>query len=327
MEQYSYEILSTYGEGTFGVVYKARQKPSKKLVAIKKSIEVRYERPVHERVENECRVLDILKHENIISLIPCDETSRRLSPTLSRFNVQLGINSLIFPFCPFTLRTLLDEYTLSLSEIKSCIWMILNGVTHIHECKVIHRDLSPKNILISDSGVIKIGDFDDAWIESNSNNEKRGEMRFEIGTRIYRAPELLFSSGNYSYAVDLWSLGCIFAEFFTENVGYPLFDGGSDIEQLCKIFRILGVVNELNWPEVIEFPDYGKFKFVESDSVGLTIKHLPHANKEIIDFIAKFLRYPMNGRMIAQEALQDPLFKSDDFSKFYINISSLQKKK
>ncbi|CAG8767078.1 15580_t:CDS:1, partial [Funneliformis caledonium] len=64
MEQYSYEILSTYGEGTFGVVYKARQKPSKKLVAIKKSIEVRYERPVHERVENECRVLDILKHEN-----------------------------------------------------------------------------------------------------------------------------------------------------------------------------------------------------------------------------------------------------------------------
>jgi serine/threonine protein kinase len=82
------------------------------------------------------------------------------------------------------LRTLLDEYKLTLSEIKSCIWMILNGVAYIHECKIIHRDLSPKNILISDSGVIKIADFDDAWMESDSGNEKRGKMRFEIGTRF-----------------------------------------------------------------------------------------------------------------------------------------------
>jgi serine/threonine protein kinase len=65
MEQYSYEILTTYGEGTFGVVYKAIQKPSGKLVAIKKSIEVRYERPARERLENERRVLNKVKHENV----------------------------------------------------------------------------------------------------------------------------------------------------------------------------------------------------------------------------------------------------------------------
>jgi serine/threonine protein kinase len=65
MEQHSYEILTTYGEGTFGVVYKARQKPSEELVAIKKSIEVRYERPARERLENERRVLNKVKHENV----------------------------------------------------------------------------------------------------------------------------------------------------------------------------------------------------------------------------------------------------------------------
>jgi len=65
MEQYSYEILSTYGEGTFGIVYKAIQKPSEKLVAIKKSIEVRYERPAYERVENERHILNKVKHENV----------------------------------------------------------------------------------------------------------------------------------------------------------------------------------------------------------------------------------------------------------------------
>ncbi|CAB4385793.1 kinase-like protein [Rhizophagus irregularis] len=325
MERCSYEILSNYGEGTFGVVYKARQKPSGDLVAIKKSIEVRYERPARERLENERRVLNKVKHENVISLIYCDETSHSLSPTLSRFNVQLNINSLIFPFCPLTLRTLLDEYILTLSEIKSCMWMILNGVAYIHDCEVIHRDISPKNILISDLGIIKIGDFDDAWMESDNGDEKRGEMRFEVGTRIYRAPELLFSSRNYSYAVDLWSLGCIFAEFFTKYVGYPLFDGGSDIEQLCKIFQILGVANESNWPEVVEYSDYGKFKFAESDSVGLTIKHLPRANQKIVDFIAGFLRYPTMDRMTARKALQDSLFQLDDFSRTHIDIS-LQKK-
>ncbi|RIA98426.1 kinase-like domain-containing protein [Glomus cerebriforme] len=326
MEQSSYEILTNYGEGTFGVVYKARQKPSGDLVAIKKSIEVRYERPARERLENERRVLNKVKHENVISLIPCDETLNSLSPTLSRFNVQLNINSLIFPFCPLTLRTLLDEYILTLSKIKSCMWMTLNGVAYIHECEVIHRDLSPKNILINDLGVIKIADFDDAWLESYNGDEKRGKMRFEIGTRIYRAPELLFSSGDYSYAIDLWSLGCIFAEFFTKDVGYPLFDGGSDIEQLCKIFQILGVANESNWPEVAAYPDYGKFKFAESDSAGLTVNHLPHANQEIVDFIAKFLKYPTKERITAREALQDSLFQSDDFSKTHIDISFLRKK-
>ncbi|GBC09377.1 hypothetical protein RclHR1_08800010 [Rhizophagus clarus] len=325
MERYSYEILTLYGEGTFGVVYKAIQKPSGNLVAIKKSIEVRYERPARERLENERRVLNKVKHENVISLIHCDETSQPLSPTLSRFNVQLNINSLIFPFCPLTLRTLLDEYMLALSEIKSCMWMALNGVAYIHDCEVIHRDISPKNILISDSGVIKICDFDDAWMESDRDDEKRGKMRFEVGTRIYRAPELLFSSRDYSYAVDLWSIGCIFAEFFTKEIGYPLFDGGSDIEQLCKIFQTLGVANESNWPEVIEYPDYGKFKFTEGSSVGLSVKHLPHANQKIVDFIAKFLRYPTKERMTAREALQDSLFQLDDFSKIHIDIS-LQKK-
>lgn len=96
-------------------------------------------------------------------------------------NIEINKNSLIFPFCPLTLRTLLDGYELRLSEIKSCVWMILKGVVHIHNCEVIHRDLSPRNILISDVGVIKISDFGNAWINNGTK-----PLGGNVGTRLVK---------------------------------------------------------------------------------------------------------------------------------------------
>ena len=78
--------------------------------------------------------------------------------------------------------TLLDDYDLTLSEIKSCIWMILNGVNHIHNCDVIHKDLSPSNILINDSGVIKISDFGNAWINNKSSDENDENDENDVNT-------------------------------------------------------------------------------------------------------------------------------------------------
>ncbi|CAG8588918.1 2280_t:CDS:2 [Racocetra fulgida] len=246
----TFEILEICGDGTFGIVYKAKQKSTETFVAIKRAKEVKYERPVQERIPNEIEILRKVQHEN----------------------------------------SLLKDYTLSPHEVKSCIWMILTGVVHIHNIGVIHRDLSPSNILISDSGVIKISDFGIAWVDSNNGYEPR---------------ELLYSAENYSNAIDLWSLGCIFAEFFTKPASSPLFHGENDIEQLSEIFRILGVPDESTWP-MIDFPDYGKFTFIQKDCDGLTIKHLPKAK--------------------SQDALLDPLFDTDDFSKFCINIQDLKKR-
>ncbi|CAG8448827.1 12195_t:CDS:2 [Cetraspora pellucida] len=269
----TFEILEICGDGTFGIVYKAKQKSAEKFVAIKRAKEVKYERPVQERIANEIEILRKVQHENVY-------------------------------------------YTLSPQEVKSCIWMILNGVVHIHNNGVIHRDLSPSNILISDSGVIKISDLGMAWVNSNNGHEPRGKMKFEVGTRYYRAPELLYSAENYSNAIDLWSLGCIFTEFFTKPASSPLFHGENDIEQLSEIFRILGVPDESTWPEMIDFPDYGKFTFIKKDCDGLTIRQLPKAKSQEVQFISKFLKYPSMERITASKALLDPLFDTDDFSKF-----------
>ncbi|CAG8551923.1 2243_t:CDS:2 [Acaulospora colombiana] len=168
---------------------------------------------------------------------------------------------------------------------------------------------------------MKIADFGVAWADTNNGIEPRGKMKFEVGTRHYRAPELIFSAGDYTNAIDLWSIGCIFAEFFTRPSGSPLFNGESDIEQLAKIFQVLGVPTEETWPEMKNFPDYGKLNFKIKECLGLTKQQLPEANSpDIIQFISKFLEYGFEERMTANQALQDSIFDSSDFLKTRVEL-------
>ncbi|KAG0023727.1 hypothetical protein BGZ80_008352 [Entomortierella chlamydospora] len=90
-----------------------------------------------------------------------------------------------------------------------------------------------------------------------SQEFQRG-LTFEVGTRAYRAPELLFSSGSYTSAIDIWSAGVLFGEMF---LGKPLFEAESDIGQVCAIVKVLGTPTEHNWPEYTSMPDYGKLVF------------------------------------------------------------------
>ncbi|KAF9550695.1 hypothetical protein EC957_012011 [Mortierella hygrophila] len=100
--------------------------------------------------------------------------------------------------------------------------------------------------------------------EDDQHNHYRPQQRqqqgltFEVGTRAYRAPELLFSSGKYTNAIDIWSAGVLFAEMY---LGKHLFEAESDIGQVCAIVKVLGTPTEDNWPEYRTMPDYGKLIF------------------------------------------------------------------
>jgi len=128
------------------------------------------------------------------------------------------------------------DLPLSESVIKGLIKQFLNGLTEIHKFNVIHRDLKPQNLLISKGGVIKIADFGLARFIASPGRE----MTTGVISNWYRPPEIFFGASYYSYSVDIWSAGCIFAEFIQK---FPLFYGQGEKDILTQIFYLLGVPN------------------------------------------------------------------------------------
>ena len=134
-------------------------------------------------------------------------------------------------------------------KIKKFMFQLLSGISECHMRRIIHRDLKPANLLIDKGEVLKIADF---GLARTFSLPVRPYSR-EVVTLWYRAPEILLGATEYSTGIDIWAIGCIFVEMVTKK---PLFAGDSDIDQLYRIFRVLGTPNEQNWPGVSNLRDY-----------------------------------------------------------------------
>jgi serine/threonine protein kinase len=137
---------------------------------------------------------------------------------------------------------IIHNKNISLPEniVKSLMYQFLSGLAEIHRFNVIHRDLKPQNLLISRKGVLKVADFGFARFIASPGRE----MTTGVVTEWYRPPEIFFGAQYYSYSIDIWSAGCIFAEFLQKE---PLFYGNGEKEILTKMFYLLGV------PDVISY--------------------------------------------------------------------------
>lgn len=156
---------------------------------------------------------------------------------------------MVFEYSNFDLRKLLLTRKLTEDECLNFLQQILNGLLFCHSNRIIHRDLKPQNILIDDKGNLKIADFGLA----RSFTVPFPELTHEVVTLWYRAPEILLGQVIYTPSVDIWSVGCIYAEML---LGRPLFEGDCEIGQLFKIFQVLGTPNESIWPGVTSLPEY-----------------------------------------------------------------------
>lgn len=132
---------------------------------------------------------------------------------------------------------------LTTSNIKAYMLMTLQGLEYLHTNWILHRDLKPNNLLVNNHGVLKVGDFGLAkWYGSPTRINTH-----QVVTRWYRSPELLYGARQYGTCIDMWAVGCILAELLLR---VPFLPGESDLEQLTKIFQVLGTPTEETWPVI-----------------------------------------------------------------------------
>ncbi|XP_037913357.1 cyclin-dependent kinase 2 isoform X2 [Hermetia illucens] len=206
---------------------------------------------------------------------------------------------MVFEYLNMDLKKMLDkckdQFTPQL--IKSYMYQMLDSIAFCHMNRILHRDLKPQNLLVDSRGHIKLADFGLA----RSFNFPMRVYTHEVVTLWYRAPEILLGTKFYATGVDIWSLGCIFAEMIMRR---PLFPGDSEIDQLYRIFRTLGTPDENIWPGVSYLPDY-KSNFPKWESPNLPDALIKH---ESFDLLKSMMLYDPNCRISARNAMQNAYF-------------------
>ncbi|PWA60500.1 hypothetical protein CTI12_AA381350 [Artemisia annua] len=231
----SYEKFEKIGQGTYSSVFRARHAASGRMVALKK---VRFDNLKPDSVKFMAREITILRsldHPNIMKLegIITSQVS--------------CIIYLVFEYMEHDLAGLLSSPDIKFSHsqvllhIKCYMRQLLNGIEHCHSRGVLHRDIKTANILVNNEGVLKIGDFGLAKIYGPTSKEP---LTSHVVTLWYRPPELLLGCTKYGTAVDLWSVGCVFAELF---LGRPILKGRTEVEQLHRIFKLCGTPPDDYW--------------------------------------------------------------------------------
>ena len=227
----AYERLDKIGQGTYSNVYRARDLQTGKTVAVKK---VRFDNFQPESVRfmaREIMILRKLNHPNVMKLEGI--ITSRLSCTVY----------LVFEYMEHDLSGLLScpEAKFTDSQIKCLMKQLLCGIGHCHSRGIMHRDIKCSNILVNNEGVLKIADFGLAYFIKPKNKQP---LTSRVVTLWYRPPELLLGSTSYCETVDLWSVGCVFAELF---IGRPILKGRNEVEQLHKIFKLCGSPADDYW--------------------------------------------------------------------------------
>lgn len=287
-----YERLERVGEGTYGVVYKARDRATGAVVALKKIRLEQEEEGVPSTAIREISLLKEMAHPNVVSLHDVLHAESRLY--------------LVFEFLDLDLKRLMDaagarEFGRDARRVKLYLWQMLNGIAYCHSRRVLHRDLKPQNLLIDRThNLLKLADFGLA----RAFGLPVRAYTHEVVTLWYRAPEVLLGAKAYSTPVDVWSIGCIFVEMVN---GRPLFPGDSEIDELYKIFMTLGTPDESVWPGVTQLPEFQPDVFPKWRPRPLS-DVCPALDAQGLDLLARMLAYDPQQRVTARMALQHSYF-------------------
>jgi len=290
-----YTVLEPVGQGAYGVVCSAQDEERHESVAVKK-IENAFEHLTFaKRTLRELRILRHLSHENLI-----DIRHVFLPGAKESFNDIYVVSELMETDLASILKS---PQPLSDEHCQFFLYQILRGLKYIHSAEVIHRDLKPRNLLVNCNCDLKICDYGLARVNFPSEEFRACPMTEYVCTRWYRAPEVLCSWTNYGKAIDIWSVGCIFAEMMRRK---PLFPGKNTQHQLQLVIACLGMPDQECLQKI---PNSKCRKFIETLQITGSrslADMLTSASQDAFDLLTKSLKFSPDKRIVVADALQHP---------------------
>ncbi|GLB02374.1 cyclin-dependent kinase catalytic subunit [Aspergillus tubingensis] len=306
----NYQKIEKIGEGTYGVVYKARELTHpNRIVALKKIRLEAEDEGVPSTAIREISLLKEMSDPNIVRLLNIVHADgHKLYLVFEFLDLDLKKYMEALPVSEGGRGKALPEGSalsknmgLGDAMVKKFMAQLVEGIRYCHSHRILHRDLKPQNLLIDRDGNLKLADFGLA----RAFGVPLRTYTHEVVTLWYRSPEILLGGRQYSTGVDMWSCGAIFAEMCTRK---PLFPGDSEIDEIFKIFRLLGTPDETIWPGVTSFPDYKptfpKWKRDEARAL------VPDLEEDGLDLLDALLEYDPARRISAKQACMHPYFRN-----------------
>lgn len=281
------------GYGAFGVVWAVTDPRDGKRVALKKMPNVFQNLISAKRVYRELRMLSHFKHDNVLQSLDILQP-----PHMDFFSEIYVVTELMQSDLH---KIIVSPQPLTSDHVKVFLYQLLRGIKYLHSVRVLHRDIKPGNLLVNSNCCLKICDFGLARIEEPDESQP---MTQEVVTQYYRAPEILMGTRHYGPGVDIWSVGCIFAELLSRRI---LFQAQSPIQQLDLITDLLGTPS---LEDIKSACEPARVHIMRQPRKAPTISGLytlsNHATHEAVDLMCRMLVMDPNKRISATNALAHP---------------------